>query len=99
MAARIAAGEALGQRAPARWRAPTAADAAMLGASTDCESIGRAGDQMIVNDDAAIDRDTGVSGDAQAGSRHAVANDDERFAHRNPKFCSSVHSSAAPTGV
>jgi len=36
---------------------------------------------------------------AQAGSRHAVANDDERFAHRNPKPCSSVHSSAAPTGV
>src|SRR5258705_5762466 len=26
---------------------------------------------------------------AQEGSRHAVANDDERFAHRNPQFCSS----------
>src|SRR5258708_3279606 len=34
---------------------------------------------------------------AQAGSRHAVANDDERFAHRDTKPCSSVHNSAAPT--
>src|SRR5258708_39629983 len=35
----------------------------MLGAFTDCENIGCAGDEMIVDDDAAIDRDTGVSGD------------------------------------
>ena len=41
----------------------TVADAAMLGALTDCENIGCAGNEMIVDDDAAIDRDTGLSGD------------------------------------
>jgi hypothetical protein len=57
--------EALGPaRAPARWRAlhQTVADAAMLGAFTDYEIIACAGDEIIVADDAGIDRDIGVSG-------------------------------------
>jgi hypothetical protein len=62
MAARIAAGEALGQRARllVGGLRQTVADAAMLGV-TDCENIGCAGDEMIVDDDAAIDRTVDVS--------------------------------------
>jgi hypothetical protein len=65
MVACVAAGEALGQRARLLVGGlnQTVADTAMLGAFTDCENIGCAGDEMIVDDDAAIDRDTGVSGD------------------------------------
>jgi len=43
----------------------------MLGAFTDCENIGCDGDEMIVDDDAAIDRDAGVSGDFERSFRTA----------------------------
>ena len=53
------------------------ADAAMLGAFAEREDIGRAGLQLVVDDDAAVDRDAGVLG--QRDIRPDAGGEDHRI--------------------